>query len=171
MKVKANPLSKTHEKRILDFATWLKKRVPEAAFDFCEIMYVPGDAREPLDALKAGGGCGTVGCACGWLPAYKPRVFEWDGAFYSRTVRDTSSGESGIHAPVRYFGITNEEADFLFFPDAGAYVSSVGEIDEFTGDFFIRSPCGGDASPADVAANLRRFVNFRKTGRIPKEWL
>src|SRR5690242_8950860 len=94
-------------KRLLELAKFLREKVTDKLFDFSEVMVV-GDKR-PKDALKAGGGCGTVGCAMGWADVRWPNrdlinIEGWDAS-------------ANDFAIAEFFGISEKEVDFLFYPE------------------------------------------------------
>lgn len=121
-------------KRLLRLADGLEK-VPQPAFDYGEIMAVPKDGgKAPLEALKAGGGCGTAGCAIGWGPSILPKVLAWrsnggygmrtdDRGGLTKTMRVCLRGQSGLSSYTSVgqhaFALTYDEADYLFTPGMG----------------------------------------------------
>jgi len=91
-------------------------------------------------------GCGTVGCAIGWLPLFDGRVGYT--AHNELTFRGLTSFNF-IASSVFY--IPEDEAYDLFSP---------GSQDDIHGwgDFPV---CEHDATPKDVAAAIRHYVEIR----------
>lgn len=136
-------------KRLLVLADGLAT-VPDESFNYSDVMYV--GAKPPLEALEAGGGCGTVGCAIGWGPAFLPKHLAWRDTNLACGMR-TSVRRAGTRRYDDYdqvameaFALTLDEANLLFTPRG--YNSSGA------------SPLDGDASPREVAEHIRRFATL-----------
>lgn len=130
--------------RLEKLAAFLDNLPPEK-FDFATIMEIEG--LPPLEALAAGSHrCGTVGCAIGWCPAAFPDVFEWNGYEVRLIEKTQEDGEEfykwNFDAACKFFELSPGVADFLFMPGGGFYSNTV----------------YGNATPADVAAHIRRFI-------------
>lgn len=122
--------------RLLKLADFLDA-LPEEKFDFATIAKEGG--KPMLEALAAGHlKCGTVGCAIGWMPAIWPDELHWTEAYKGSL--DVTDGKANFNftAAAEFFEIRPEQADYLFMP-------GYSDLDEF-------------ATPADVAAHIRRFV-------------
>lgn len=94
-------------KRLLELARFLREEVADKLFDYAEVMKI--GKKQPKEALKAGGGCGTVGCAMGWGAVRWPKAKLTD-KFWPGTL---SANNSNV---MEFFGISDDEVDFLFYP-------------------------------------------------------
>lgn len=130
--------------RLAEFLEGLKPRL----FDFGTIMDL-GD-NPPRKALEMGGGCGTVGCAIGWLPAAFPRTFKWDIEGARADVVHRRWGEMDFDAAREFFNIDSNATNRLFMPGSRA--------SGFSG-------LSGNTTPKRVAANIRRWVEEDKRER------
>ena len=90
------------------------------------------------EALKVGGGCGTVGCAVGWMPTVFPRLTKWTQENVALR-EDETVVEYAVAE--RVFGLDYYESRGLFSP--------------------TWSNLGVRASPKQVAKHIRRFVKRR----------
>lgn len=101
----------TGRKRLLELARFLRDEVTNKLFDFGEV-FVIGE-KLPKDALKAGGGCGTVGCGMGWADVRWPN---------QGLIRSTCHSNRSFYADddnvAEFFGIDEDEVHFLFYPGA-----------------------------------------------------
>jgi hypothetical protein len=109
----------TQTRRLNRLASFMET-LPEKLFDFND--YLRLGEKPPMDALEAGGGCGTTACAVGWAPAVFPTLLKWD--MESREVcyrgskrldTDYLSRESHKTA-MDFFGLTDGETVYLFTP-------------------------------------------------------
>ena len=120
----------TGRRRLLLLAEFLETKVPRRRFVFAEVVYTPYGKKGGY-----GKGCGTVGCAVGWMPAIP--AFKRLGVTIE-TVDDGFLGEAS-----RVFGISKEESCRLFMPGAAK-----------PGD----SGLGDTATPKQVAKHIRAWV-------------
>ena len=142
-------MTKDQARKLLKLGDFLYT-LPRKLFNYNSVM--AKGSKEPLDALKAGGGCGTKGCAMGWLPAIFPRTFAWRGdRWWPDSELDiflkANPQLSTFRSVEIYFGLDADEAEFLFQP---SYSNGDGET----------SP-EGDASAKEVGRHIRRFVYAR----------
>lgn len=107
--------------------------------------------------------CGTTACALGWagsMPEFRKRglKLEWDVSNYGPddVVADASvilrdrhgmSIAEGEEAGAEFFGLTDEEADYLFIPDGQSLGEGIGP---------------SDMSLKDYRRELRKFINSKK---------
>jgi hypothetical protein len=132
---------KTSAHRLLKLADFLDK-LPRRKFDY----------RLYGEKTK----CGTVACALGWatqMPEFRRLGLK------AKWVKDCWAefrlipvfyGEMGPGAACPVFGLTEDEAWFLFMP--AATLTADGD----------RSP-GGNATPKQVAKHIRRFVKEHRS--------
>jgi len=140
-----------HDERLLLLAGHLE-RVPSKAFDYTE--YVSHD----WDGSSSIGSCGTVACALGWattipeLRALGLTLVRRRGGWLPRLVDPATHVEhEHFRTCAILFGLDADEANLLFMPSWQSRVEGWPD----------RSP-PADASAADVAAHIRRFVAFRR---------
>lgn len=163
-------MKKVHKDRLLKLAAFLKKQVPDAAFDFSKVM--KRGENPPLVALKMGGGCGTVGCAIGWAPAAFPRQVVWMQEDSSTTIEEAepnavfevhtrgcvgSDSGSGYDSEClqSFFGLTDEEHQGLFTPDKSLAIETGSDF------LLLENVCDSDASPKMVAERIEKFVKLK----------
>lgn len=145
------------KQRLLALADFLEKRVPRKAWSFRTIVTL--GTKSPKDAFEAGGGCGTTACAVGWMPQCFPDDFVWSDGGYGTPDVVLTSGESSpyrasytqrnILGAAQYFGITEQQADFLFIPH------------EEVGEELLLLP--RTATKEEVAERIRHFVEANGT--------
>lgn len=153
-------LTHVHARRMMKLYAFLMALKP-ALFDFSTVCELGTNA--PSKALEVGGGCGTVACAMGWMPAVFPRMFKWIG-FYNRetitqaaveagevaddaaSIQSRISGLRDFSAVEVFFGLSYEDARFLFMPASPS-----------TWEDGFHLP--GTATPKEVAARLKWFVD------------
>jgi len=128
-------MERKFKNRLLKLADFLDK-LPKKLFNIETITNCDGAAREALPyALEhPRRNCGTAACAMGWSPACFPRQIEW-------TERDGIGMKDGSSrywwgTAKKFFGLTDEEINYLF-----------------TGDFYEYQ-----VSPKKVAKTIRKFV-------------
>jgi hypothetical protein len=104
--------------------------------------------------------CGTVACAIGWTPRVFPRLVKWHPRWYpggleasGRTV-GVVRGFMGV--ATHLFGISSFNADRLFSSYPG-YGNRIHESIPLL---------GGDATPKQVAAGLRMFLELARQKKI-----
>ena len=106
------------------------EEIPENRFDFSIV------AKETP--------CGNVGCAMGHCSIIFPDHFRYERTVNQYMTIVHKDGYSGFSAVQRFFGLTEDECDFLFTPN-----------------FILEGVSNGltDYSSAkEVADNIRRFV-------------
>lgn len=117
-------MNQVQRKRARRFAQFLLK-VPTEQFDIDYVCYTTKDDRRPIRGLV--GKCGSVACAIGHLPIFNPRVF-----VYKQWVERESSSEYDVRNVLtntvgirqhgtEYFGFTDKEAYWLFYPEGYNY--------------------------------------------------
>lgn len=154
------PLGTYRPDRLLELAAFLRYQVPEQAFCFSVFMQISPGGKQPVDAFHAGGGCGTVGCAIGWLPMMYPSRFTWVRAASTAVNLDvvlTDNSSMNYHAAADFFGITISEATLLFMP-WGVMPTGDGEQ--------ICNNLGANATPDLVAQNIERFVKVKEKNSL-----
>lgn len=147
-------LTRRNADRLLKLAAFLRT-LPPKLFDFNDICQL--GTKKPLDAYRAGGGCGTTACAIGWTPKVFPRSFEWliepqmgPGAHINVTLKGDHWVDN-FDAAEKFFGITYADARYLFMPRC------------FDGDGTKR--LSESASAKTVARRIEAFV--RRFGPQP----
>ena len=147
------------KKRLLKLADFLDQ-LPPQKFDF-DTIAVEGE-KPHKEALKARTEhCGTTACAVGWMPAVFPRLTRWTrqplwgGCMHIQVAPAGHGRARNFKVAEQVFGLTEQEADWLFMPDA--YVDN-GLMSWEDGYKDVSSPCGSDATPKQVARHIRRFV-------------
>lgn len=153
-------------KRLLELAAFLHDKVPEKAFRFD--VPIEFGSKAPLEAIEAGGGCGTVACAVGWAPACFPQDAKWlnpfidfdpanpgtrrIGAVTVATSRREKVSEAAHYKEWsmlsepwarRFFSLTKSEVSHLFVPNH-------------------RGAPDPKAGPKTVAKHIRKFVRVRR---------
>lgn len=120
-------MNQVQRKRARRFANFLLK-VPKEQFNIDYVCYSTKENRRPVTKL---GDCGSVACAMGHLPLFNPRRFVYKQWVERPTaveydIRDVVTGSINIrnHA-TEYFGFTENECRWLFFPDGYGYSSYV----------------------------------------------
>lgn len=116
--------------RLMKLAAFLS-RLPPRKFNFKHVV-----------AKEDENGCGTVCCAMGWCPAVFPKDWEW--AYQDVRLKRRATGYWSFHDALRYFVLTEDEADSLFMP---------GRRPQYGGPV--------NSKPKDVARNIRAFVKAR----------
>jgi hypothetical protein len=146
-------------KRLLKLADFLDQ-LPPQKFDF-DTIAVEG-AKPHKEALKARKeSCGTTACAIGWMPVVFPRLTRWVRTpcyFDSVAIHIGPAGRGkarDFEVAEQVFGLTEQEAEWLFLPDATLYEHS---DDLWNTGCSIISPCGSDATAKQVARHIRKFV-------------
>lgn len=154
------PMNATQRKRLLKLADFLDQ-LPPQKFDFDHIA-VEGE-KPHMEALKARTeSCGTTACAIGWMPAVFPRLTRWTRTRsffgYPLGIEVALHGRRkarNFKVAQEVFGLTEQEADWLFMPDT---VVNNGLTLWEDGYAEATSPCGGNATPKQVARHIRKFV-------------
>lgn len=153
-------MNATQRKRLLKLADFLDQ-LPPQKFDFGSIAI---EREKPhMEALKARKeSCGTTACAIGWMPAVFPRLTEWKGRcklFDGDTLLSVGfrggRGERDFQVAEEVFGLTEQEAEWLFMPDA-VVDNGLMPWDEGYKDMY--SPCGSNTTAKQVARHIRKFV-------------
>lgn len=112
-----NSEQRKHLETLRDF---LRDKVPEAKFDMNTWAYINRAATEEpsfnFEEVKLEA-CGTAGCAIGWattIPSIREAGLrlEWDGYSVFPAYKDTGY----FVACADFFGITYEDAEYLFDP-------------------------------------------------------
>lgn len=159
-----------HIQKLHKLADFLEALSPKL-FDYGQWMRIA--ANDPNKAFEVGGGCGTAGCAVGWMPHVFPDELRWHPVDRSRAFDDKvcvndewvpvhntfvelvkpirpgmSMENHGTYAAAHVLGITDHESDCLFSP---SHSSPWGEAPS------------RDASPAEVADHIRKFIAYRAT--------
>lgn len=113
------------------------------------------DFRIITDSLKQENGCGTAGCALGEMPLAFPDLVEWRGQKWGVLpgLIGNESITDSFQIAEHLFSITSEESGLLFAPSE----ESAGGPQSFGGEFL-----GSDATPKQVAANIRAFVAHKQ---------
>lgn len=125
-------MTKTHLKRLQKLLEHMEKgELSVDKFDF--------------GTFRDSNSCGTAGCMGGELPGLFPRLWRWDED--TPLLKDAAENSSFNESARRFFGLTKEQVDYLFYP---------------RGDFRSggNSRLPGTASRRQVTANLRRFIRF-----------
>jgi hypothetical protein len=121
-----------HKKRLLKLADGLRK-VPRKNFNLETIVTLNIDDSIKSEAeliklgqalKKQGISCKSSGCAVGIAPILFPRHCKWvagkdcvDGVYYAG-VYSKNEGIDGLDWAKDFFGLTYEQCDYLFMPDA-----------------------------------------------------
>jgi hypothetical protein len=120
-------------------------QLPNYKFDFSTVV------------SSSAGGCGTVCCAIGWLPAVFPDLVRW-APFDERskhcdvfTIRGIGVADSHFDTAERVLGVTGIESSWLFTPG-----SNYEEPPPWG------QPLRSTALPKEVAAAIRTFCTWRK---------
>lgn len=153
------PMNATQRKRLLKLADFLDQ-LPPQKFDFDSIA-VEGEKphKEALKARKES--CGTTACAIGWMPAVFPRLTRWVrtiAPWDTVTIHIAPKGRSKMRdfqVAEDVFGLTEQEAEWLFMPDA---VVNNGLEWWDKGYAEAISPCDSGATAKEVARHIRKFV-------------
>jgi len=130
--------------RLLKLADFLDT-VPPKKFDFGDIV------REKKND------CGTVCCAIGWMPAAFPKQIKWARGLLGPELDVVFKNYKGhkeerpadFEVAMKFFGITMEEAEWLFLPNPLRRPEFLSEL-------------SFDALPQEVARNIRKFVAWKK---------
>lgn len=104
-------------------------------------------------------GCGTVCCAIGWTPQLFPDMAEWGQTTDGDVVVWSKPGMASDYDEVasEIFGLPVETCSHLFAPRCQKGVASA------------LPECGLDATPKEVAAMLRKFLELLDSGKIALE--
>lgn len=146
----------TSDRRLLKLAEFLEA-LPEGRFYY-------GDWVGPDWAGKQDLSCGTTACALGWaatMPTFRRlglRLVKNDGYYNHGTVVNFRTGsDNPMDAGAEVFGISDDEAAYLFEPGAVLY----DEMGEAVTDMYVAPP--KSASARLVASHIRAFVKWRTT--------
>ena len=85
--------------------------------------------------------CRTAGCAVGELPFLHPKAWAWETGFRGRIPVLKDSDEAGTTGAAIWFGISDDESNFLFDPNHDN-----------------TCPLPTHATRYQVAMHIRRFV-------------
>ncbi len=136
--------------RLLRLAEFLENLPPER-FDYSRWVGKDWEGKPDLS-------CGTTACALGWA-ATMPEFQELGlslGVIYSDIGGVFLNGFYSPREAARVaFGLSPVEYAFLFDPVAAA---DIGEDDP---DIYLWSPPSRDASAAEVAGHIRKYVKWR----------
>jgi hypothetical protein len=141
--------------RLLKLADGLET-LPDKVWDYRRIM--KRGTKSPKDALLAGGGCGTVGCAVGWSPAFFPELTWTEHMLVTFADREQDDADS-FETIRKFFELHSEETELLFEP----HVNRKDEVDEDEGNWEDRlgtDQLPWDVTAKDVARHIRKFVEL-----------
>jgi hypothetical protein len=149
-------------KRLLKLAAFLLQ-LPRQKFNYDILAVEASDGLPMLKALAAREqSCGTMACAMGWTPAVFPRLvrfsapvndtFNWDTEGRRLEIESCSNPGFGTDGAIKeLFGLTQDQADYLFYPGMG-------------------NGLGSDASAKQVARVIIKFVKrVEKRAALEKE--
>ena len=133
-------MKKFQIKRLEKLATFLDT-LPKQKFNFGVVTDVSDDWTMQ-EALKTkDNSCGTVGCAIGWSPAVFPKVVQWKGKQAIVRMRNPIDAMypplTAATVAVELFGMTVDEAYEVFYPN---------------------NRLGDNATPKQVAKQIRKFI-------------
>lgn len=158
-KVKKTVKPRTAKRRLLKLAKFLE-RLPKKRFDFGQ--WVGDDWKGKKDLS-----CGTTACALGWataIPSFRKaglRLKSYGFTSYPRggyvTLKGHDNSLSSEEAAAQVFGITENEATYLFNPD----MDSQGLDDALAERLSLHDAPPSDASAKQVAKHIRRFVKAK----------
>lgn len=165
--------------RLLALASFLRRLSP-AHWDYSTIasggrFYDVVDGDKVQTFVESGKGCGSVGCAVGWLPGAFPEDFRW-GEKYERSTLVALRGDmehdgmDPFAAAAEFFGIVEGTGDHkdevLFLFDYTAWMVEVEDFLDYPDDFESDDYAVGGMDPADneestheaVAEHIEKFV-------------
>lgn len=132
--------------RLLRLATFLRALAPER-FDYRTFIGVDWEGRPDLS-------CGTTACALGWaaaMPEFRALGVEWNLGAVSPDFTVHGRTEDWASVSKFLFGLTYDEAEFLFQPAASV---------ELFGTARVAPP--HRATAKQVANHIVRFVRLQK---------
>lgn len=141
-------------RRLLVLAEFLETKVPTKRFDYNQWADDAANLVEPL--------CGATACALGWATAIpefelelRPDSHGNPYVEFKATQSLDDDGFSGFYRSLgvaaQTFGLTADEAKYLFVPAPDEYDDDLGEY----------VAVEDDATPAEVAEKILRFVEAR----------
>lgn len=145
--------------RLLKLAEFLEERVPTRAFDYGVVVHF-GEHTDPMKVIENEGKCGTQACAMGWMPAVFPRTFKWSTGYGTIApgaegqVQNRINGQVDWYAMTDFFGISMDEAHFLFMPEWWGSITLA--------DKRYSNDLPSKARAKTVARHIRRFVELKK---------
>lgn len=135
-------MNATQKARLLKLAAFLIA-LPKQKFNFAVVATL--GEKPMLEALAAKKeSCGTVACAMGWTPALFPRLIAWTDemvAWDGTKHLDVCSRETGAErdaAMREIFGLSQDQVDFLFYPDTNGNGLEDGASAKAVGRHIIR---------------------------------
>lgn len=135
---------RTYKNRLLRLAEFLEK-LPREKFDLSFFTGADG-----LDDAP-GPGCGTAGCAIGWMPNAFPRDCKYvEDSFGGITITSMDGSKDHFNLAEDFFGLSRNESSYLF-----------------TTDYYKR----GRRGPKSVAKRLREFAANRPSDKKINEAL
>lgn len=133
-------LEPRHVRRLQAWASFLRD-IDEELWDYA--VWMENGDLDPDEAFAHGGGCGTAGCAVGWLPQIFPEEFGWTGT--GKSVR-----RNGFSTMKDFFGLSTSDWKRI-------------EINAHQ-DFDIDAVHRSEVEPEDVADVIEKIIRWR-TGR------
>lgn len=118
---------KTKIELLEEFAKKLAKEVPQENFDMTSWISDSKFTSRVISKIKdffklSPKECGTAGCAIGWWPALMGnkglKLEATIDAYNSVDIMPVYKGESSYYAIAKYFGMSDNEAEWLFGPDS-----------------------------------------------------
>jgi hypothetical protein len=118
------------------------RELPDEAFNF--------------RVLRENSSCGTVACAIGWTPEIFPDLVKVDVSMGHPRVVHIATGETSYWIAHELFGISEDQASWLFYPCRQHHLSPLLPI------------CDDDATPDEVAAMLEKYIELTEKTHSPE---